>query len=623
MQNDDKLFVSLTYMKILPKIPFIIFSFLLLFFATLVFVKISNAESVDDIAKQIEETAKDLEKTDKKLSDIKKTADEISEKVKELSNNLGATQSQVNSLQNQIAQITKDLAVLNTKLEIKNQELEKRKKIRDLTIRDLYISSKTSLFELLLEPNTLSNAAQNAIYHLSFVDSSEHLIGSINKEVTGYQNDKKEIEEIKAQVEKQKKDLQIVLNKVLAQVNSAKGELASISQKKVALEEEKNSIQKKLSELSAKQKALLEEKTDTFSTSVGDVPSTGDLNSQASYNPGFKPAFAAFSFGAPHRKGMSQYGAKGRADQGQDYKKILSAYYGDIEIKEPDLPSTIKTDKGAFDLDGKYLKGLAEMPSSWPMEAMKAQAIAARTYAMAYVGWRTGSTSPSGTICTTESCQVWSSSKASSGSAARWHQAVEETKGMVMISKKTGEIFSAYYAATSGGYNYSYSSLGHTTSGGWDTKCGSKDCWTSDAYESIAGSPWFYKGWYKTRSNKSCGRTHPWLTQEEFSDIIGAMVLYKENKNNQTHLSQPDAKSCWGEDISDTWSRSDVKDKSGISEVKDISVSYSSSGVTAEVKVKTNKGDYTFSGEEFKAIFNLRAPGAIHLKSLLFNIEKK
>lgn len=608
-------------MKILPKFPFLFIAVLIVFLGSFVFIQISSAESADDLAKQIEEASKDLESADKKLSDIKKTADDISRKVKELSNNLGATQSQVNSLQSQITELTKDLNNLNTKLEIKNTELEKRKKIRDLTIRDLYISSKTSLFELLLEPNTLSNTTQNAIYHLSFVDSSEHLIGSINKEVTGYQSDKKELEDIKVQVEKQKKDLQVILNKVLAQVNFAKGELASISQKKLALEDEKSSIQKKLSELSAKQKALLEEKTDTFSTSVGDVPSTGDLNSQASYDPGFKPAFAAFSFGAPHRKGLSQYGAKGRAEEGQDYKKILFAYYGDIEIKTPDLPSTIKTDKGTFDLDGKYLKGLAEIPASWPMEALKAQAIAARTYAMSYVGWRTNSTSPSSKICTTESCQVWSSSKASSDSAARWHQAVEETKGMVMISKKSGEIFSAYYAATSGGYNYSYSSLGHTTSGGWDTKCGSKDCWTSDAYESIAGSPWFYKGWYKTRSNKSCQRTHPWLTKEEFADIIGAMVLYKDDNNNQTHLSQPDAKSCWGEDISDTWSRSDVKDKSGISEVKDISVSYSSSGVTAEVKVKTNKDDYTFSGEDFKAIFNLRAPGAIHLKSQLFNIE--
>jgi len=596
---------------------------LVLFSFSFIFTNTSIAETLEEIQEKIAEEKKNLDSTDKKLSDVRKTADEITSKLKDLSGNLGATQSQVNSLQSQINSLSADISILNTKMDIKNEDLEQRKTVKNATIRGLYIANQKSLFELLLDANSLTKSTQNAAYYLTFVDSSEHIIGSINSEITKYNEDKKEIEDIKVQIEKQKKDLQVILNRITAQVNSVKGELAAVSQQKIALQDERNSIQKKLNELSAAQQNLLQEKTETFSTSVGDVPTTGDLNSQASYDPGFRKAFAAFSFGAPHRKGMSQYGAKGRAEEGQDYKEILKAYYGDVDIIKPDLPSKINTDKGQFDLDGKYLNGLAEMPASWPMDALKAQAIAARTYAMSYIGWRINNTNPSGRICTTESCQVWSSSKASSSSAARWHQAVEETKGMIMVSKKTGDVFSAFYAATSGGYNYSYTSLGHTTSGGWDTKCSGKDCWTSGAYESIAKSPWFYKGWYKTRSNLSCGRTHPWLTEDEFADIIGALVLYDKNKNNQTHLSQPDAKSCWGKNIDDTWSKDKVKELSNITDVDDIRVTYSSSGVTAEVKVKTNKGDYTFNGETFKAVFNLRAPGAIHLKSLLFNIEMK
>ena len=149
-----------------------------------------------------------------------------------------------------------------------------------------------------------------------------------------------------------------------------------------------------------------------------------------------------------------------------------------------------------------------------------------------------------------------------------------------MTGKKTGEIFSAWYAATSGGYNYKYTSLGHTTRGGWDTKCSSKDCWTKDAYENIAKSPWFYKGWYKSRGGNSCGRSHPWLTEKEFADIVGALVLYKKDKDNQKHLSQIDAKKCYGESINDTWSMSKIRDKSGIKEVKSIKIVYSNSGIT-------------------------------------------
>jgi len=71
--------------------------------------------------------------------------------------------------------------------------------------------------------------------------------------------------------------------------------------------------------------------------------------------------------------------------------------------------------------EGRYLMGIAEMPSSWHKEALKAQAVAARTYAYRY--------KESGqAICTTQACQVFSQSKADS-SPADWRQAVEETRG--------------------------------------------------------------------------------------------------------------------------------------------------------------------------------------------------
>ena len=54
-----------------------------------------------------------------------------------------------------------------------------------------------------------------------------------------------------------------------------------------------------------------------------------------------------------------------------------------------------------------------------------------------------------------------------------------------------------------------------------------------------------------------------------------------------------------------------------------MSVTYAGSGMTNEVKVKTNKGEHKFSGEDFKAVFNLRAPSMIQIKSSLFNIELK
>src|SRR5262249_8341371 len=47
-----------------------------------------------------------------------------------------------------------------------------------------------------------------------------------------------------------------------------------------------------------------------------------------------------------------------------------------------------------------YVSGISEVPSSWPEEALKAQAIAARTYALNQL-------STGRTLCDTDACQVY------------------------------------------------------------------------------------------------------------------------------------------------------------------------------------------------------------------------
>ena len=81
---------------------------------------------------------------------------------------------------------------------------------------------------------------------------------------------------------------------------------------------------------------------------------------------------------------MSQYGAKGRAQDGQNYEEILKFYYKtDVEEKD-NFPDTIRV-AGQGEMGfSDYLYGIAEMPSDWPQDALKAQAIAARTYAYGF-----------------------------------------------------------------------------------------------------------------------------------------------------------------------------------------------------------------------------------------------
>ena len=94
----------------------------------------------------------------------------------------------------------------------------------------------------------------------------------------------------------------------------------------------------------------------------------------------------------------------------------------------------------------EYLYGVvpAEMPQSYEKEALKAQAVAARTYAMTKLGAHTGSGYQ---LCDTTACQVYNGY---SGEADSTTEAVDATAGE--IACYDGKPIEAVFSASSGGY---------------------------------------------------------------------------------------------------------------------------------------------------------------------------
>lgn len=561
--------------------------------------------------------ADELAEVEKKLSDLKKALEQSISATTPLEQNLGKLQENLQGIKGKITVIENEVALKEKQVAEGEKLLILAEEILSQKVKVIYKSSVArgggNIF-LLLGDN-LADSIRQFGYQKKIIQNDRDTI----VKVVLYMKD---LEDKKKSLEEEKVRLAAIKEETDKQAAFLAKEISGAKQYQVQLSGQ-------IAQLSARQKELLAAKTETFSTSVGDVPSADDPASRPSYNPGFSPAFAAFSFGAPHRKGMSQYGAFGRSKQGEGYEAILRHYYGDVRIETKDMPQKIKTDQGERLFEDDYLKGIAEMPASWGdeggYEALKAQAVAARTYALSYVGWRVGSPNAGGQICTSESCQVYNNGKANNPAAAKWHQAVSDTKGKILVSNKTGDVFSAFYASTSGGYTKGYSSLGHDAPSSWDTKCGNQGCWTGDAYEKISGSPWFYKSWYKNRSGNSCGRSHPWLNTEEFSDIINVAIILKNDSNAATHLSQTD--SCLGS-VPDTWDKGRVREEAKkyggpVSSVSSVSTSYSSGGDTASITANTDKGMFTFAGDSFKQAFNIRAPGVIYISSTLYTIERK
>lgn len=100
-----------------------------------------------------------------------------------------------------------------------------------------------------------------------------------------------------------------------------------------------------------------------------------------------------------------------------------------------------------------YVTGVAEMPTRWPLEALKAQAVAARTYAWHSMELGTFRNRGLGyDICPTVDCQVFRGRAVVEDAATgdRWQRAVEETAGEVLLTDDGGPILARYFS-TSGG----------------------------------------------------------------------------------------------------------------------------------------------------------------------------
>ncbi len=93
----------------------------------------------------------------------------------------------------------------------------------------------------------------------------------------------------------------------------------------------------------------------------------------------------------------------------------------------------------------EYLRGVvpAEMPALWPKEALKAQAVAARTYAM--VAMKDPRHGPDADICTTTHCEVYNPARIHD----RSDEAVRVTSGQVITYQD--QLANAYYSANCGG----------------------------------------------------------------------------------------------------------------------------------------------------------------------------
>lgn len=562
----------------------LVFIFLSLF---LLFVIPVSADELGDLAKQIAELEHARQQSMAATEPLEGELVRLDQKLTVIQNGLKQAETHIKNLERSINERE---SAFQTQYEILADRVEAYyKKLRG-----------PSSFFFLLSADKASELTKELSYRQAVTEEDKQVIAKISQDLLQLEKDKQKVEEDK-----------ILLADLQEKVDR---EAQFFRQEVKGAKEYQAQLSRQIATLTSKQQQLLAQKLGSLnlpsSLGAGPLYCTDDRK----LDPGFSPAFAFYTFGIPHRVGMNQYGAYGRANVGQDYKTILQAYFNGISFENRSGIRIKVQGHGEMDLE-EYMLGIYEIPESWNLNALKAQAVAARSYALAYTN------NGQGEICTTQACQVWKPDK----KTGQWKQAVEQTRGEVMVSG--GQAIKAWYASTSGGYTFTsgdvwggnkpWTKRMRDTSG----DVGSFEDLFAKAYD--RDSPCFYaaQGW-RDQYGKSA-----WLKPSEVADIVNVLMLAKKDGSTQVHLSQVDKPNPDGVD---TWDAEKVKQElrsrggRPYNSVSSVSVGWDKGlGRTTSVNVSGDAGTNTFSGDEFKNFFNLRAPANIQIVGGLYKVEKK
>lgn len=433
----------------------------------------SRAQTSDDLADQISQQEQDLAETQEEINRLEQA--------------LSGQQSEIENLEDGLPKLEAQIEEIETQLEINKQELELARQRSEIT------KSKKEQLEILQKDSLKNSYKQWRIEQNNVIDferqSSAFKFQQYGNDLTGDRN--VSIETLGAEVTLLERELEDYGNLVLAleesntelqekkkelqdEINYYNTIIASNQANIVNLYAEQVSIEGYIGELRAEQREAAEREAEILNSTPPPPPPEPDPEptpkpvdpddgTEPTPDPEPKPSGGGIVIAGTgrdlyqgHGVGLSQWGAYGAAESGMSASEILGFYYQGTKIEARAANITVDG-YGTMD-SNTYVAGLGEVPSRacgtqaqvnerpdkyvldnpssvwdcWPEEAIKAQVIAARSYAIVR--------SP---ICTTAACQVYEG-----GTAKQW--AADETKDLVIISTGStgnGRVIEALYSS--------------------------------------------------------------------------------------------------------------------------------------------------------------------------------
>ena len=558
-------------------------------------------------AKTVEEVIREIEQKQKEMEEKQKVLDKAKAEGKSLSVRSG-------TLEDQLAQVNTDLVASQATLEATKIEIDEL--LANITILEQYIEeqkanlgkSATSLYQMSQMSDVERIFASDGLGEYVIVTSlRENVVEQSRTKIDELVGQVELVSSAKAMAETQKTTLEQLIADLATQQTSLNGELAilnaQIAENKKTTSSIKGQIsglQSDIDQLEEEQQRLLEEvERGMGGGGKQEIP----LNSGDYYFSG-RGRYSKQGHGV----GMSQWGAYGMAEHGFTYSQILTHYYTNVTIGQSSVTTIPVSGHGNMNIE-TYVSGLGEVadkacgtvaqaqarpdkyvvdnPNSswdcWPEESIKAQVVAARSYAINYT--RPTSKYPNGKpICTDAGCQVYKG-----GTAKKW--AADETTGQAVLYKS--KVIGAYYHASAGGRTENNENIFAT-----DGKTGTPYGYLRGVDESAYAHRDSYYNWRWSTNG---------FSKEEMRTMVNGVVATIKSAYNTSTTRYPYYNSL----------------PNDIGEVTSVVIEQGASSRVKFITFKGTNGEVRINGLDFYICYNkwVSATGLATLKGKVYSLE--
>ncbi len=564
-------------------------------------------QELSSLQQEIEEKKEEINRLNKEL-------DEILASKRSLSSKISLVEKKIAELERLSEEYNKQIDELIAQLKQQEKEIEKRKQELVLNNVLFYLQTEGNLVFLVLDSNDLNDIIDRFTAFVLFQRRNKR---EITKSLQRIENIQNQIKTLEASKEKVSDDI-MRFKRELAELEAERKRLAVIAAQKSAVI---SSLTQEVAALSKRAQQIIRQKA---LANLGNQTTGGNnLPTGGTVTPDSDPYYLVKIGSNEQRvKGPLTFAFTENSFSPNKYFQIMQCsessckYYGSLVFRKDANVYVINV----LPMD-HYLYGLGEMPSSWPQEALKAQAVAGRTYA--YFKIKNPRNAFYHIVDITADQNYVGASKILDVYGTNWKTAVDSTSGEII--RKDGALINAWYHSTCGGHTLSSAEVW----GGYRSYAVAK----SDRY--LLNGKWVGYDKDSPRYYWFAGDTR--LTYLWIEDLIDATIYLIEHNLSP---SAQDAVGCGPSSCVGRWydfRLGNIKNLLGdrsisarVGTIVNIQMIYNDgsttitkdSRYTKTLRIIGNKGTYDIDAQVFKLVYNIRSPGKNWIASRLFDVVK-